>query len=293
MNRYGLQNASLLAVDDEPVNLEILEEILEEDGYKNATYTPNPLEAVDLYRKNEYDLVLLDLMMPVLDGFGVMERFAEIKKENDVPVLVLTALRDMDTRLRALSSGANDFVTKPFNKMEVLARVNNLLGVRMAQRELKDHNLILEQKVRERTKDLHDTRLEIIKRLGIAAEFKDNETGLHITRMSFYSNIIGEAIGLNDAEAELLLHTAPMHDIGKIGIEDRILRKPGKLDEDEWKIMKTHSEIGLDILGKHDSELLEMAGTVALTHHEKWNGNGYPKGISKDKIPHSTGKCTT
>jgi putative two-component system response regulator len=168
---------------------------------------------------------------------------------------------------------------------ELLARVRNLLEVHRYQTHLRRQNVVLEEKVRERTRELHDTRLEIIHRLGRAAEYRDNETGLHIIRMSRYSQTLGRLAGLDDEEADLLLHASPMHDIGKIGIPDRILLKPGKLDPDEWTVMQTHARIGADLLDGHPAPLLRMARDIALTHHEKWDGSGYPDGRRGEEIP--------
>jgi putative two-component system response regulator len=275
----------ILIVDDEPVNVEVLEDILEAAGYGHVISTTDPFEAVRLYGERSFDIVLLDLLMPGMDGFEVLEKFKATKYDPPVPVLVLTALRDRETRLKALRRGARDFITKPFDHQEVLARIHNLLEVRLAQKQLKSHNIILDQKVRERTQEIHETRLEIIRRLGIAAEYRDNETGLHIIRMSLYSQLLGKAAGMSDSEAEMLLQTSPMHDIGKIGIPDSILLKPGKLNREEWEIMQTHTTIGAKILADHPSELFQAARTIALTHHEKWNGMGYPYGISGEDIP--------
>ncbi len=188
-------------------------------------------------------------------------------------------------RVRSLQSGAKDFLTKPFDRIETLTRIHNMLEVRLLHNQVRDQNVILERKVQERTAELNDTRLEIIRRLGIAAEYRDNETGLHIIRMSKICQVLGKAVGMTESEAELLLNASPMHDIGKIGIPDRILLKPGKLDADEWEIMKTHAAIGADMLSGHSSELLNMAKEIALTHHEKWDGSGYPRGLKGEDNP--------
>jgi putative two-component system response regulator len=181
--------------------------------------------------------------------------------------------------IRGLELGAVDYIVKPISLPIVQARVRTQLA-------LYDQNRELDAKVREQTAQLHETRLEIIRRLGRAAEYKDNETGLHVIRMSHYAQILGFAAGMDTRNAELLLNAAPMHDIGKIGIPDRILQKPGKLDSEEWDIMCTHVHIGADIIGDPgDSELLKMARIVALTHHEKWDGSGYPNGLAGEDIP--------
>jgi len=277
--------SNILIVDDDPLNVDVLEEILKENNYLNVKTTTDPFEAVELFKVNNYDLILLDILMPGMDGFEVIEKLKMIEPSLSIPILVLSALSDQKTRLKALSNGARDYLIKPFNPAEVLVRIRNLLEVRLAQKQLRLHNEILDQKVRERTRELQDTRLEIIDRLGMAAEYRDNETGFHIIRMSRICFEIAKAAGLNQSESELILHASPMHDIGKIGIPDSILLKPGKLDKEEWEIMKTHTVIGAKILKGRASDLLEAAQTIAMTHHEKWDGTGYPNGLSKQDIP--------
>lgn len=280
-------NSNILIVDDDPLNVDVLEEILKENDYASVKTTTDPFEAVELFEKNDYDLILLDILMPGMDGFEVIEKFKEIAPDLSIPILVLSALSDQQTRLKALSSGARDYLIKPFNPAEVLVRIRNLLDVRLAQKQLRAHNEILDQKVRERTQELQDTRLEVIDRLGMAAEYRDNETGYHIIRMSRFCQEIGRAAGLNQHQSELLLHASPMHDIGKIGIPDAILLKPDKLDPEEWDIMKTHTIIGAKILKAkgRESELLSTAQMIAMTHHERWDGSGYPEGLSRQDIP--------
>ena len=279
-----LKSARILIVDDQPVNVKLLEKILDTAGYSNVVATTDSREAATLFSQAPTDLVLLDLNMPHKDGFEVLAEIKALEKDYP-PVIVLTALKDVDSRVRALESGARDFISKPFDRVELLSRMHNMLEVRLLHKAVQNQNVILDGMVRERTKELEETRMEIIRRLGRAAEYRDNETGLHIIRMSKFSQILGLAAGMSEAEAEMLLNASPMHDIGKIGIPDSILLKPGKLDADEWEKMKTHSTIGAQILSGHSSELMQMARTIALTHHEKWDGSGYPKGISGEDIP--------
>jgi len=279
-----IKAATILVVDDQPVNVKLLKKVLLAEGYPNIISTTDSREAVLLFQQHQCDIVLLDLNMPHIDGFGVMQELQRVA-EDYPPVLVLTALKDRDSRVRALESGARDFVSKPFDRVELLSRIRNMLEVRILNKAIKQQNQILEQKVYERTRELDETRLEIIRRLGRAAEYRDNETGLHIIRMSQYSQILGQADGMTDTEADMLLNASPMHDIGKIGIPDHILLKPGKLSPEEWEIMKTHSTIGAEILSGHESELMQVAREIALTHHEKWDGSGYPKGRAGDEIP--------
>ena len=280
-----LPAAKILIVDDQAPNVMLLQKMLQLEGYTNVLGVTDPTQVADLYALHHFDIVLLDLNMPQLDGFQVMQQLQALEQENYAPILVLTAQSDPATRLRALQSGARDFIGKPFDRLEVLTRIRNMLEVRLMHNQIRDQNVLLEEKVAERTRELSDTRLEVIRRLGRAAEYRDNETGLHIIRMSQFAARLGRAAGLPPHECEMLLNASPMHDIGKIGIPDRILLKPGKFEPDEWEIMKTHATIGAEILSGHHSELMETARTIALSHHEKWDGSGYPNGLAGEAIP--------
>jgi putative two-component system response regulator len=279
------QNLSgrILIVDDEPANVRLLLQMLASEGYEAVVGINDPREVLTNVAQQGTELVLLDLNMPHLDGFQVMEQLLAL--EQPPTILVLTAQTDPERRLRALRGGARDFLTKPFDMAELMARVKNLLDVHQYQRFLGAQNRLLQGQVHESRQELHDTRMQIIQRLGRAAEFRDNETGLHIIRMSRYSQLLGRLAGLDEAEADLLLHASPMHDIGKIGIPDRVLLKPGKLNADEWILMKTHARIGADLLDGHPAPLLRLARDIALTHHEKWDGSGYPAGLAGKDIP--------
>ncbi len=277
------KEATVLIVDDQEVNIRLLVKMLSADGYQHLVSTTDSREAVALYNQHHCDLVLLDLNMPHIDGFGVLKAIKELDP-NYPPVLILTALNDQESRVQALENGARDFLSKPFDRIELLSRINNLLEVRLLHKAAQNQNALLEQKVRERTQELHDTRMEIIRRLGRAAEYRDNETGLHIIRMSKYAELIGRAVGMSAVETDKLLSASPMHDIGKIGIPDHILLKKGKLTADQWTTMKTHSEMGAEILSGHPSELMQLAREIALTHHEKWDGSGYPYGLQGEAI---------
>ncbi|MBU3916972.1 response regulator [bacterium] len=285
ITEQDLHKATILLVDDDPLNVDVLKEILNGDGYENIDATTRPVEAVAMFKDNNYDLVLLDILMPEMDGFAVMAEFSAVKKESQAPILILSALSDHNTRLRALSGGARDYLTKPFNPDEVLLRIRNLLEVKLSQEQLQKHNQILDQKVKERTQEIKSTQLEIVHRLGVAAEYRDNETGLHIIRMSQFSYEIAKAANIDALEAELIFNASPMHDIGKIGIPDSILLKPGKLTPEEWEVMKTHASIGGKILEGHPVPILQTAILIALSHHEKWDGSGYPRGLSGTDIP--------
>ena len=282
---HGHLQARVLVVDDQPANTLLLGKMLAAEGYRDVVTTNDPTEVMALQRECPFDAILLDIRMPILDGFGVLRLLQEEARDDYVPVIVLTAQTDDETRLRALAEGAKDFVTKPFNRAEVLNRIRNLLEVRLLHRRVREQNELLEQRVRDRTVELYETRLEIVRRLGKAAEYRDNETGFHIVRMSKYAELVARAMGLNDQAAELILHASPMHDIGKLGIPDGILLKPGRLEPHEWLIMKTHTDIGADILDGHHSKLLQMAARIARAHHEKWDGSGYPRGLKEKEIP--------
>ena len=278
-------NARILILDDNQANVDLLEAIVSIEGYSSVLAITDSRDACDLYKAYEPDLVLLDLNMPYLDGYKVMEQFKEIEGSSYIPVVVLTAMNDDKTRIKALASGAQDFLTKPLNKVEVLTRIRNLLRIRLLHNYVKNQNVILEHKVKQRTLELEETRFEIIRRLGKAAEYRDPETGAHIIRMSRMCALLGTLIGMDSEKNDLLLDASPMHDVGKIGIPDNILLKPGKLDPDEWEIMTQHTLIGGKLLSGNDSDLMIMAREIALTHHEKWDGTGYPYGLKGEKIP--------
>ena len=277
--------ARLLIVDDEPTNLKLLDKMLRTEGYENLTLIQDPREVLAAYERTTPDVILLDLNMPHLDGFAVLEQLKSLLHINMPPVLVLTAQQGRENRLRALDQGARDYLTKPFDRSELLARVRNLIDAHQLHKLVKMENEVLESRVHERTRELRETRLQIVQRLGRAAEYRDNETGFHILRMSHTTALLARYLGWDQQQCELLLHASPMHDIGKIGIPDAILLKPGKLDPAEWEIMKTHAVIGANILEGDSSELLTLAREIALTHHEKWDGSGYPNGLKGEAIP--------
>ncbi len=283
MSLQEINSAIILVVDDQVPNVKLLCQILEKAGFSRVLSTTDSRQALPLYQENACDLVLLDINMPHMDGYEVLQSLRE-QDTDYAPVLMLTALDDKESRIKALELGARDFVSKPFDRVELLSRIRNLLEMRLLHKAVKQQNMELEQKVRERTHELHDSRLEIIRRLSRAADYRDNETGNHILRMSKYSQLLGLATGMDEREAEMLLTASPMHDIGKIGIPDSILLKPGKLTPEEWEIMKTHASIGASILEGMTSDLMRMAHEIALNHHEKWDGSGYPNGLKGEEI---------
>lgn len=254
----------LLLVDDEPANLQVLRHVLQ-DEYR-LQFARDGHKALELALTEQPQLVLLDVMMPTLSGLDVCRALKAEAATAGIPVIFVTALSDTQDETLGFDAGAVDYISKPISAPVVRARVRTHLSL-------------------VRAEELRESRLQIVQRLGRAAEYKDNETGLHVVRMSHYTRILGLAAGYGDAEADDLLHAAPMHDVGKLGIPDAILRKPGPLTAEEWTVMRRHPEIGAAILGEHDHGLLGMARRIALGHHEKWDGSGYPGGLKGETIP--------
>jgi len=283
--QHDVKEARILVVDDEPANLKLLGMILRMEGFGRVETVANPREVLDRYRADRPDLILLDLNMPGLDGFAVMAQIKALGEHLVPPILVLTAQSGEDILLRAFQAGATDFLGKPFNRRELLARVHNMLMSYWATRLLLGQNASLRQLVGEHTRELKRSRLEVVQRLARAAELRDNETGKHILRMSHASSLLARSLGWAADRCELLLSASPLHDVGKIGIPDGILLKPGSLTPEERVIMQTHTEIGADLLQGSGTDLLEMARDIALHHHEKWDGSGYPHGLSGNAIP--------
>ena len=277
-------HAKIFVIDDEPANLKLLGKLLGGQGYQQLVLIQDPRDTFARYAECRPDLILLDINMPYLDGYEVMRRLQALNDPLLPPIVILTAQLGHDHLVKALTLGARDFVTKPFDRDELLMRVRNLLDAQLAHRLLHDQNAVLESMVRTRTAALNQTRLQIVRRLGRAAEYRDNETGLHIIRMSQISVLLARQYGWSDERCELMLLASPMHDVGKIGIPDAILLKPGPLDVEERKNMQRHTLIGADILNDADSELLRLARTIALSHHERWDGGGYPQGLAGEVI---------
>jgi putative two-component system response regulator len=254
----------ILAVDDEASNLQLLRQILQ-DQYR-LLFAKDGARALELARQEHPDLILLDVMMPGMTGHEACRTLKADPATAGIPVIFVTALCDTDDEVRGFDAGGVDYITKPVSAPVVRARVRTHLSL-------------------VRMDELKDSRLQIVQRLGLASEYKDNETGMHVIRMSHYARLLGLAAGMSEVEADDLLHAAPMHDVGKIGIPDRILQKPGPLDPDEWEIMKSHATIGADIIGEHPHGMLKLAHNIALSHHEKWDGSGYPAGLAGAAIP--------
>lgn len=263
----------------------MLKKLLNVSNYSNIISTTFSTEVLRLCKEEKPDLMLLDLRMPVMDGFQVLEQLSKENSDEFFPVLVITAQNDQENCIKALSMGAKDFIGKPFDQAEVLIRIRNMLQIRQLHKKMKEHNRSLEVNVQECNRELQGAQQELIHRLVRASEFRDYETGNHIARMSLYAYELGKAAGLNSRETSLLLHASTMHDIGKVGIPDSILLKPGKLDSEEWEIMKTHTTKGAQILSGSSFDMIQMAEIIALNHHERWDGSGYPQGLSGNDIP--------
>lgn len=267
---------TVLVVDDTPENIDLVVGLL--GGRYRVLVATQGQEAIEVCQRQSPDLILLDVMMPGMNGHEVCRRLKADPRTRAIPVLFVTAMTDPENEETGLELGAVDYLHKPINAAILLQRVRIHL-------DLHNQQQALERMVRERTRELEATRAEIVMGLGRAAEFRDNETGMHILRMSHASFRLAQAAGFPEHEAELLAMAAQMHDIGKIGIPDHILLKPGRLSPDEWEVMKTHCAIGAEIIGNHNTPLLRQAREIALSHHEKWDGTGYPRGLKGEEIP--------
>lgn len=278
--------ARLLLVDDEEDNLEVLRRILEADGYRHIHTTTDPCEVSILTVDLDPDLILLDVVMPMMNGHDVLEGLQELGLLTPYrPVLVLTSDHSRQAQRQAWEKGANDFLTKPLSPSEVRLRVRNLLETRMLHKALRAQNEQLEDRVQERTAALEEARLQVLYRLARAAEYRDDDTGQHTRRVGATSGRIARAIGLDPAVATNIEMAAPLHDVGKIGIPDAILLSSTTLTAAEFEVMKTHCVIGADLLSSPDVPLLQLASEIALSHHERWDGAGYPRGLAGDEIP--------
>lgn len=268
----------VLIVDDTPSNLDVLTGILG-DNYQIKLAINGKLAIKIAQMVPQPDIILLDIMMPDLNGYEVCEILKSQPNTAHIPIIFVTAKIEPSDEVKGLELGAVDYITKPITPAIALQRVKTHLA-------LYDHQRTLYQKVKEQTKEIAQGKLETIHSLGRAAEFKDNETGMHVMRMSHYCHVLALAAGMTEQDADTLRDAAPMHDVGKIGIPDSVLLKPGKLDKEEWATMQKHVDYGVEILGSYgDSKLMRVAIEVAKYHHEKWNGSGYPSGIAGEDIP--------
>jgi putative two-component system response regulator len=281
----------ILVVDDEEKNLKVVAMIVQSCGYDCQT-AKSGLEALDKTKEYSPDLIFLDVMMPGMDGYETCRKLRADPATQFIPIVMVTALGDQDARNKGLEAGANDFLTKPVNKTEIATRAKNLLRVKAFEDFLKQHNEILEKQVQERTAQLVESRDRIkkgfidgIRRLTVVAEYKDEDTASHIRRISYYCSFMAKNLGWSEEDVETIFYASPMHDIGKVGIPSDIILKPGKLNPEEFALIKTHTTIGGRILHGSDSGFFQMAEKIAMTHHERWDGNGYPKGIKDAEIP--------
>jgi putative two-component system response regulator len=282
----AFEDARILIVDDQPANVRLLERLLTANGYTHVTGTSDPRRVLALFEEIRPDLLLLDLHMPHLDGFGVMQALApSLAAERYVPILVLTADALAHSRQRALSMGARDFLAKPFDPVEAMLRVRNLLEMRFRYLQLERQQRELESRVQDRTRELEDARHEILDRLALAAEYRDDNTGEHTRRVGRVARLIAHAFGLNRQSVDTIARAAALHDVGKVGIPDEILLQPRCLLPHEFDIIKGHTTIGARILSGSRVALLKVAEEVALSHHERWDGRGYPSGLGGEEIP--------
>ncbi|WP_044564573.1 HD domain-containing phosphohydrolase [Azospirillum sp. B4] len=280
-----VKNARILVVDDLAANVELMEGVLAAAGYTHITGTCDPREGLALYSSLDPDLILLDFRMPGMDGPTFIRTAHALTPGLRPPILVVTAQGDEQTRRTALEAGARDFISKPFALWEMLARVQNLLELQILLRDKESQASRLEVAVAQRTRELEHTHLEVVRRLCAVGEFRDDETGRHVNRIGALSGHLARLAGWLEPDAELLASAAPLHDIGKVAIPDAILLKPGKLNDAEWEVMKTHADAGASILRDSKIPVLDLAAEVAVAHHEKWDGSGYPNGLAGEAIP--------
>jgi putative two-component system response regulator len=299
--------AKIMIVDDESTNVKLVKRLLQMEGYTRFVTTEDAVIALTLFREEKPDLLLLDLMMPNVSGLDILTVLRDDPHNALIPVLILTAVSDNETRLKALECGATDFLNKPVDPSELMPRVRNILTVKSYQDRLLRYNEDLEYEVGRRTAELEASRRDVVRCLARAAEFRDDDTGHHVLRVGRYARIIGADLGFDERMLELLEQAAQLHDIGKIGIPDAVLLKPGKLCEEEFAIikqhtgfgkrilhrlsvadesqLKRHAEVGARILEVGSSQLIDLARSIALTHHEWWDGTGYPLGLKGEDIP--------
>ncbi|KAA1257574.1 Cyclic di-GMP phosphodiesterase response regulator RpfG [Rubripirellula obstinata] len=301
------RTARIMIIDDEMINIEIVQAYLEEEGFRNFLTTTDSTTAVEQIQSEKPDILLLDINMPQVSGLEILEKMRASKELRLVPAIVLTASNDPEVKLKALRLGASDFLAKPVDPSELMLRVQNVLAVKAYQDHLADYSIQLEKKVMARTQELVLSRQEAIHCLARAGEYRDDDTGHHVTRVGRYARLIAEELGFARERLDLIEQAAQLHDVGKIGIPDAILHKPGKLDPQEFDLMRTHcnvgrkiinplsheesirltthTSVGMQIMGSTNSPVLKLAAVIAASHHEKWDGNGYPSGIAGTEIP--------
>ncbi|MGO8688506.1 MAG: HD domain-containing phosphohydrolase [Thermoguttaceae bacterium] len=299
--------AKIMIVDDEPINIKAVTKYLKDAGFSHLAATSDPRQIVTILQQENPDVLLLDIMMPGVNGLDILQTVRASAQFARIPVLILTAIDDRKVKAAALDLGATDFLTKPVDPIDLVPRVRNVVAIKAYQDYLCEHADELERQVQLRTAELETSRMEVIHCLGRAAEYRDNDTGMHVVRVGRYAGIIARQLGLEPAMIELIEHAAPLHDVGKIGVPDAVLLKRGKLTEDEFELIRQHCEFGKRIVGEGHADdsravaghttmgatimnagrspTLQMATRIAMTHHEKWDGSGYPRGLSGQQIP--------
>lgn len=278
MNRIAI-------IDDLAINLTLLTALVSKLGDCESIVFQESRKGLAWCSENPSDLIIVDYMMPAMDGIEFISRLRAVAGREEVPILMITANDDREVRYEALQSGATDFLTKPVDRIEFSARVRNMLALGASRKKLADKAAWLAEEVEKATAAIHDREQELSFRMSRAAEFRDPETGTHIQRMAHYSHLIAGRLGLSDEDRQLILQAAPMHDVGKIAIPDFILLKPAALTPEEFAVMKTHAALGFELLKGSESKILQSAASIALTHHEKYDGSGYPFGVIGEAIP--------
>lgn len=278
------KKTKILVVDDEERNRRLMSAILKNYGYVYETAI-NGVEALEKTETFQPDLIFLDIMMPEMDGYEVCKRLKENPATQHIPVVIITALMEREAMLKGLEAGANDFLLKPVDPAEVAIRAKNLLRIKEFEDFLKRHNELLDAEVKRKTAQLKNSYIDTIHRLTKVAEYKDEDTASHIKRSGHYASVLARKLGWSEEEAEIIFYAAPMHDIGKIAIPAEILLKPAKLTPEEFALMKTHTVIGANILNSRTSKIIQTAEIIALSHHERWDGSGYPNRLQKDAVP--------
>ncbi|WP_417067422.1 HD domain-containing phosphohydrolase [Niveibacterium terrae] len=272
-------------IDDTPVNLALMQALVGKIEHCTSHAFVDPREGLAWCLANDPDLVIVDYMMPELDGLELIRRLRATDQSDELPMLMVTAAHEKEVRYEALECGATDFLTKPIDKNEFLPRVRNMLALRQHSVMLRNRASELAKAVRLATAEIHERERETVTRLAKAAEFRDPETGAHIMRMAHFSRLIGKHLGLESEDLDMLFAAAPMHDVGKLGTPDHILLKPDRLTPEEFEIMKEHTSIGYEILKDSSSPVIRLGAEIALTHHERFDGKGYPRGLFGEAIP--------
>lgn len=278
------KSEKILLADDDAIIIKFLGTVLEKNKFDFAV-ARNGMEAIEKAKSYGPDLILLDVMMPQIDGFEVCRRLKNDPATQHIPIIIITALADREPRMQGLSAGANDFLTKPIDRVELMVRAKNLLRIKEFEDFLRNYNEILKNQVQEKTNQIKEGYIDTIIRLTVVAEYRDEETAAHIRRVGSYCNEIAEYLRWSEEDREAIFYASPMHDIGKVGIPLEILLKRSSLTPEEFSLIKTHTLIGANILEGSKSKYLQMAKLIALTHHERWDGTGYPRGLKDEEIP--------